>query len=36
MIYGMDLAEAISATAPYYYSDENRNFDFASMCKNGQ
>ena len=35
VIYGMNIAEAISTTATYYYPDENRNFNFAGMCKAG-
>lgn len=33
IIFGMFLAEAIDPEAKYFYPDENRYFDFASMCK---
>jgi hypothetical protein len=35
LIYGMENAESINTSANYYYPDEQRNFDFASMCKKG-
>lgn len=35
LIYGMFLAEAVGTNARYYYPDENRNFNFPSMCRGG-
>jgi hypothetical protein len=35
IIQGMFIAEAISTSATYYYPDESRNFNFASMCAPG-
>ena len=35
IIHGMFIAEAISTTATYYYPDESRYFNFASMCAPG-
>lgn len=33
VIYGMFIAEAIKKNEDFYYPDENRNFDFADMCR---
>jgi hypothetical protein len=33
MIYGMFLAEALRKNAKYYFSDEDRYFDFSEMCR---
>ena len=35
IIHGMFIAEAINTTATYYYPDEGRYFNFASMCAAG-
>ena len=35
LIYGVFVAEAISTATSYYYPDEKRDFNFASMCKAG-
>lgn len=34
-VYGMFIAEAINTNAHYYYPDEQREFDFGAMCRNG-
>jgi hypothetical protein len=35
IIYGMFIAEAIRKNAKFYYSDENRYFNFSKMCRGG-
>lgn len=35
MVYGMFIAEAIDTKANYYYPPEDRDFDFAAMCREG-
>ena len=35
VIYSVNIAEAISTTATYYYPDESRDFNFAAMCAPG-
>lgn len=34
-IYEMMIAEAISTNTVYFYPDENRNFNFSAMCRDG-
>ncbi len=34
-VYGMFLAEAIDTKANFFYPDEQRDFDFDRMCRNG-
>lgn len=35
LVYGMFIAEAIDTKANYYYPPEDRDFDFAAMCREG-
>lgn len=35
LIYGMFIAEAIDTRAIYYYPEEERFFDFRTMCRDG-
>jgi hypothetical protein len=34
-VYGMFIAEAIDTHANFYYPDEERDFEFSEMCRNG-
>lgn len=34
-VYGMFIAEAIDTKANFYYPDEDRDFEFSEMCRNG-
>lgn len=34
-IYSLFVAESINYKSEYYFPDENRNFDFEKMCKDG-
>ena len=34
-VYGMFIAEALNTNAHYFYPDEQRQFDFGEMCRNG-
>jgi hypothetical protein len=35
IVYGMFLAEAINKNTEYFFSEENRYFDFGNMCRKG-
>jgi len=35
IVYGMFIAEAIRENSKYFYSYENRNFNFSEMCRKG-
>lgn len=35
LVYGMFIAEAIDTKANYFYPPEQRDFEFAKMCRNG-
>jgi hypothetical protein len=35
LVYGMFIAEALDTKANYFYPPENRDFEFAKMCRDG-